>query len=98
MHVVLKHSPSIFTVDIYTCQVYFYTVMEYTTFSLRLPKEIVDALDAEAFQEFHRLNARTLLITKILADRHKTKAPPTPTQQPANASRAGRKIKVNSTT
>lgn len=42
--------------------------MKYKTFSVRLPKQLVDAIDATARKRFRRGNSRNLLIMDILSE------------------------------
>lgn len=46
--------------------------MEYKTFSLRLPAELVKVLDAQALQRFRKQNGRNQIITDILLDWHQS--------------------------
>lgn len=60
--------------------------MKHKTFSLRLPEDLCDALDAEASQKFRKRNARTQMITSILTERYQNISAPT---QPRTARVAG---------
>lgn len=53
---------------------------DYTTFSIRIPTEVADALADEASHVYHRPKTRNLLIHQILVERHKAKALPPPTR------------------
>jgi hypothetical protein len=63
--------------------------MEYVTFSIRIPKRVAEALEAEASND-HR--SRNQLISKILTDRHQSHSPPRiPINGKANSQRISRK-------
>jgi len=54
---------------------YISLVMSHKTFSVRIPIDVAEPLEAEASQEVRTLNQQ---ITVILRDRYKTHSPPTP--------------------
>jgi metal-responsive CopG/Arc/MetJ family transcriptional regulator len=70
--------------------------MEHITFSVRLPKPLVDALDKESRQRYRRGNSRNLLVNDIIANYYEH-APPTPAHTISKspiAKQNGRKTKA----
>ena len=56
--------------------------MEHKTFTVRLPARLVEALDAEAFAQYLKRNARNQLLLEILRERYR--------EQIAKAKRRGK--------
>lgn len=70
--------------------------MKYKTFSLRLPKDLTDAIDLEATKRFKKQNGRNQLITQILLVWHASKhAKREPQIEIAEASRKPKLATVN---
>jgi hypothetical protein len=63
--------------------------MEYKTFSIRIPADLCDSLEAEAFNK--RRN-RNQMIVDIFAERYHAHAPPSPPKRSVSKSRNGHKV------
>lgn len=63
--------------------------MEYKAFSVRIPKDLCDTLDAEARQRFRKRNARNQMIIDILAERYQPNVSTSTQTQPRTPRVAG---------